>query len=225
MMISEIFHSIQGEGPTAGQPAVFVRLGMCNLQCSFCDTPYTWQPGKEDYSDEANERVVEAIVKILQEHLFTRLVVWTGGEPMMQQRDITAAIDYIDASISDRALEHEVETNGTINASPEFDVRIDRYNCSPKTAMSGNDSYSVRLKDVSKTIYKYVVGNEADCKEALHEVDRQKLPRDRCFFMVLGTTAQEMLERSPAIAEVCKREGIALCIRLQSILWGAKRGV
>ncbi len=225
MVISEIFHSIQGEGPTAGRPAVFVRLGMCNLQCNFCDTPYTWQEGKEDYSDEANERVVEAIVKLLQEHPRTQMIVWTGGEPMMQQRDIVAAIDYIDASFGERTLEHEIETNGTIGASSELDARIDRYNCSPKTAMSGNDPYTVRLKDFSKTIYKYVVENPKHCTEALQEIDRQKLPRDRCFFMVLGTTAQEMLERSPAIAEVCKREGITLCIRLQSILWGAKRGV
>ena len=225
MVISEIFHSIQGEGPTAGRPAVFVRLGMCNLQCTFCDTPYTWQPGKEDYSDEANERVVEAIVKLLQQHPRTNMIVWTGGEPMMQQRDIVAAVDYIVASVTDRTLEHEVETNGTISASSEFNARIDRYNCSPKTAMSGNDPYSVRLKDFSKTIYKYVVGNPEHCTEALQEIDRQKLPRDRCLFMVLGTTAQEMLERSPAIAEVCKKEGIRLCIRLQSILWGPKRGV
>jgi 7-carboxy-7-deazaguanine synthase len=225
MVISEIFHSIQGEGPTAGRPAVFVRLGMCNLQCNFCDTPYTWQAGKEDYSDEANERVVETIVKLLHEHPRTRLVVWTGGEPMMQQREIVAAIDFIGASMPSRMLEHEVETNGTISESKEFDARIDRYNCSPKTVMSGNNAYTVRLKNFTKTTYKYVVGNEADCNEALHEIDHQKFPRDRCFFMVLGTTAQEMLERSPVIAEICKREGIALCIRLQSILWGAKRGV
>ncbi len=225
MIISEIFHSIQGEGPTAGRPAVFVRLGMCNLKCTFCDTPYTWQPGKEDYSDEANERVVETIAKLLENHPHTNIIVWTGGEPMMQQRDIVAAIDYLHERLGDRTLEHEVETNGTIVAQKEFDSRINRYNCSPKTVMSGNDPYSVRLKDFSKTTYKYVVGNEQDCKEALAEIDRQKIPRDRCFFMVLGTTAQEMYERSPVIAEVCKREGLSLCIRLQSILWGSKRGV
>lgn len=225
MVISEIFHSIQGEGPTAGRPAVFVRLGMCNLQCNFCDTPYTWKPGEEDYSDEANERIVEEIAKLLQEYPHTSMVVWTGGEPMLQQRDIVAAVDYLKVRFSHRRLEHEVETNGTITAQQEFDRRMDRYNCSPKTAMSGNSAYSVRLKDFPKTIYKYVVGSEADCAEALREIDRQKLPRERCFLMVLGTTAEEMLQRSPVIAEVCKQEGIALCIRLQSVLWGSQRGV
>ncbi len=225
MVISEIFHSIQGEGPTAGRPAVFVRLGMCNLQCNFCDTPYTWQEGKEDYSDEANERIVETIAELLKQYPHTQMIVWTGGEPMMQQRDIVAAIDYLTERFAGRKFEHEVETNGTITAQPEFDKRIHRYNCSPKTAMSGNDPYTVRLRDFAKTTYKYVVGTEEHCTEALAEIDRQKLPRDRCMFMVLGTTADEMLQRSPAIAEVCKKEGIRLCIRLQSILWGPKRGV
>ncbi len=225
MVISEIFHTLQGEGPTVGRPAVFVRLGMCNLKCNFCDTPYTWKEGEEDYSDEANERIMDSISKFLDEFPHTRTIVWTGGEPMMQQRDIVAAIDYLKQRFSSRSLENEVETNGTILAQPEFDRRIDRYNCSPKTAMSGNSVYSVKLKNLEKTTYKYVVENEQHCREALAEIERQHLPRDRCFFMVLGTTAKEMQEHSPVIAEVCKKEGIALCIRMQCMLWGRKRGV
>ena len=225
MVVSEIFHSLQGEGVMAGRPAVFVRLGMCNLQCTFCDTPYTWKEGEQDYSDEANERVMESIAKHLEEQPRTNLVIWTGGEPMMQQRDIVAAIDYLNQRFAERKLLHDVETNGTILAQAEFDKRITHFNCSPKTAMSGNSAYSVRLKDFGKTTYKYVVGSENDCKEALTEIERQKLPRENCFFMVLGTTAKEMEERGPIIAEICKKEGIALCLRLQCILWGAIRGV
>ena len=225
MVISEIFHSLQGEGPTVGRPSVFVRLGMCNLKCDFCDTPYTWKEGEEDYSDEANERIMEAVSKILEEFPHTRTIVWTGGEPMMQQRDIVAAIDYLNQRFTERKLEHEVETNGTILAQPEFDKRITRYNCSPKTAMSGNSTYSVKLKDFSKTTYKFVVGNPEHCTEALAEIERQKLPRERCLFMVLGTTAKEMQERSPVIAEICKKEGIGICLRMQCIIWGDRRGV
>lgn len=225
MVISEIFHTVQGEGYTTGRPAVFVRLGMCNLKCNFCDTPYTWKAGHEDYSDEVNERVMEAIAKFLEEFPYTQIVVWTGGEPMMQQRDIVAAIDYLNQRFPDRQLEYEVETNGTIPPQKPFDERIHRYNCSPKTELSGNSQYSVRVKDFAKTTYKYVVGDKAHCEEALAEIVRQGLPRNRCFFMVLGTSAKEMEERSPAIAEVCKKEGISLCIRMQCILWGAVRGV
>ncbi len=225
MVISEIFHSLQGEGPTVGRPCVFVRLGMCNLKCNFCDTPYTWKEGHEDYSDEVNERVMDAISSVLEEFPHTSTVVWTGGEPMLQQRDIVAAIDYLHLRFPDRMLEHEVETNGTILAQSEFDTRVHRYNCSPKTAMSGNSSYSVFLKDFTKTTYKYVVGNLQDCREALEDIERQSLPRGKCFLMVLGTTAKEMEERSPVIAEYCKNQGIPLCIRMHCIVWGALRGV
>ncbi len=225
MIISEIFHSLQGEGITTGKPAIFVRLGMCNLQCNFCDTTYTWKKGEEDYSDEANERVMEAVSKILEGYPHTKILVWTGGEPMMQQRDIVAAIDYLNLRFAERKLEHEVETNGTIVAEAAFEKRINRFNCSPKTTMSGNNAYSVQLKNFEKTTYKYVVAGEDDCQEALKEIDRQKLPRERCLFMVLGTTAKEMEERGPMIAEICKKEGVALCLRMQCILWGAKRGV
>lgn len=47
LQVSEMFASIQGEGPHSGRPSVFLRLGFCNLSCSWCDTPYTWLYTKE----------------------------------------------------------------------------------------------------------------------------------------------------------------------------------
>ncbi|BAM79164.1 hypothetical protein, conserved [Cyanidioschyzon merolae strain 10D] len=42
LLVSEIFASIQGEGPFCGSPSIFLRLGLCNLECIWCDTKYTW---------------------------------------------------------------------------------------------------------------------------------------------------------------------------------------
>src|SRR5437763_130846 len=53
MLISEIFHSIQGEGELTGVPSVFIRSSGCNLRCSWCDTPYaSWNPEGEQKSIE-----------------------------------------------------------------------------------------------------------------------------------------------------------------------------
>jgi 7-carboxy-7-deazaguanine synthase len=76
MLISEIFHSIQGEGELTGVPSVFVRTSGCNLRCTWCDTPYaSWQP-------EGRPLTVEEVVAEVSRHP-SRHVVLTGGEPMV----------------------------------------------------------------------------------------------------------------------------------------------
>src|SRR5438477_10105679 len=76
MLISEIFHSLQGEGELTGVPSVFVRTSGCNLRCNWCDTPYaSWNPEGEILSVE---QVLTEIARYPARH-----VVLTGGEPMI----------------------------------------------------------------------------------------------------------------------------------------------
>ena len=80
MQITEIYKSLQGESSFAGLPCIFVRLTGCNLRCSWCDSEYTFTGGKKMTAEE-----VEAEV-----HRLTppRLVEITGGEPMLQEREL-----------------------------------------------------------------------------------------------------------------------------------------
>jgi 7-carboxy-7-deazaguanine synthase len=80
MQITEIYKSIQGESTHAGLPCIFVRLTGCNLRCSWCDSEYTFTGGHRMTLEEVLEEV---------EHLSPGgLVEITGGEPMLQEKEV-----------------------------------------------------------------------------------------------------------------------------------------
>jgi len=81
MQITEIYKSLQGESTYAGLPCVFVRLTGCNLRCSWCDTEYSFYGGRKMTSEEIFDEV---------ERLTPNggLVELTGGEPMLQEREL-----------------------------------------------------------------------------------------------------------------------------------------
>jgi len=77
LKVHSIFHTIQGEGPEAGTPALFVRFAGCNLRCYFCDTDFA---EGEVYSPADLARRVASLLPTHQQHR----IVLTGGEPMLQ---------------------------------------------------------------------------------------------------------------------------------------------
>jgi 7-carboxy-7-deazaguanine synthase len=81
MQITEIYKSLQGESTHAGLPCIFVRLTGCNLRCSWCDSEYTFQGGQKMTSQEVWDKV---------RHLSPDggLVEVTGGEPLLQEREL-----------------------------------------------------------------------------------------------------------------------------------------
>jgi len=80
MQIIEIYRSIQGESSFAGVPCIFVRLAACNLRCSWCDSDYTFTGGKKLSPAD----VEQAIVSLAP----AGLIEFTGGEPMLQAREL-----------------------------------------------------------------------------------------------------------------------------------------
>lgn len=80
MQIIEIYRSIQGESSFAGLPCIFVRLAACNLRCVWCDSEYTFNGGKKMTAEEV-EQEVERLAP-------SGLVEFTGGEPMLQEREL-----------------------------------------------------------------------------------------------------------------------------------------
>ncbi len=85
MLITEIYRSIQGESSFAGIPCTFVRLTACNLRCTWCDSEYTFTGGKKMSADEVERAVVDLAP--------TGLVEITGGEPMLQERELAPLME------------------------------------------------------------------------------------------------------------------------------------
>ena len=83
----EIFYSVQGEGVHIGKPAVFLRLSLCNLACTWCDTKYTWDWKRYDPKKQIIEMSPEEIGREVLRYNCKHLVV-TGGEPMIQHRQL-----------------------------------------------------------------------------------------------------------------------------------------
>ena len=85
MHLIELYKSVQGESSFAGLPCIFVRLAGCNLRCSWCDSEYTFTGGKPFTSDE-----ITAQIEALQP---CPLIEFTGGEPMLQARELLPLMD------------------------------------------------------------------------------------------------------------------------------------
>ena len=100
MYLIEIYKSIQGESSFAGLPCIFVRLAGCNLRCSWCDSEYTFTGGYKLSEDQ----VVAEIEKLAP----VRLIELTGGEPMLQERELIPLMERLLAS----GYELMIETSG-----------------------------------------------------------------------------------------------------------------
>jgi 7-carboxy-7-deazaguanine synthase len=226
------FYTLQGEGPTMGYPAIFVRLHVCNLKCSWCDAWYTWNPNSEEFWTEGYDMPIEQCVEELKTLWsgpdmpcgLKKRVIWTGGEPLIQRKQISAASELM----KDWAI--EIETNGTLMPT-QYLLETAQFNCSPKLHNSDNREGS-RLKpkildalNEADTTFKFVCMTEAD----LDEIARDFLPyvdQDKVIIMPQGITEEEVSMNAKLLAEPCKVRGLRLMPRLQNICWdGARRGV
>ncbi|MCB1103841.1 MAG: 7-carboxy-7-deazaguanine synthase QueE [Opitutaceae bacterium] len=229
MLISELFHSIQGEGALTGVPSVFVRTSGCNLRCNWCDTPYaSWHP-------EGRQMTVAAVMDAIKRYTSTRHVVLTGGEPMLVKElpELAAAL---------QAAGHHVtiETAATIapagipcdlaSLSPKLfnstpDARLDdtwrkkheETRWQPEVVRAWIEAYTFQLK--------FVVASEADVTEIetmLRELP--PVPAHQVLLMPEGTDMATLRNRANWLAELCKARGYRYAHRLHVELFGNTRG-
>lgn len=146
--VHSIFYTIQGEGPFAGHPAVFVRLAGCNLQCPGCDTDYTSKRNLKT-PIEVYEEICWSLPQSFQ---IEPIVVITGGEPFRQH--IGPLVEMLNL----HNLTIQIETNGVLP------IPLDVYSlativCSPKTSLINRQNLT-RIH-----AFKYVINADSVCPD------------------------------------------------------------
>jgi 7-carboxy-7-deazaguanine synthase len=235
MRISEIFHSIQGEGLLLGVPSVFVRTSGCNLRCRWCDTPYaSWNPEGEEMSVSL---IMERIRSYDCQH-----VVLTGGEPM-----VASGIRELASALRTEGKHITIETAATV--PPHGDgivIPFDLGSLSPKLANSTPDAdvagpwqerhEKTRLQpevirqwlEAGPCQLKFVVSQVEDLpeiEELLNEVGAvDGFTRDRVLLMPEGTDVETLRQKGPLLAEICLEHGFRFAPRIHIELFGNTRG-
>jgi 7-carboxy-7-deazaguanine synthase len=151
MQIIEIYRSIQGESSFAGVPCIFVRLTACNLRCTWCDSEYTFSGGKKMSVEEVEQEVMRLAPG--------GLVEITGGEPMLQERELIPLIERLLA----RGYKMLMETSGerALENVPAAVHKIVDVKC-PGSGEGGSFRMSNLAALTKADEIKFVLGDRAD---------------------------------------------------------------
>lgn len=232
MLVSEIFGpTLQGEGAHIGRPSAFVRLGGCNLACSWCDTWYAWDWQRANIETETKTMPVRD-VGVLVQALQCKDVVITGGEPMLQARAVRSLVnDYL----RPHSMRTEMETAGTL--LPPDPNLVDLFTVSPKLHGSGN-SLEKRRKPgaldwfarapLGRAVFKFVV-SKASPAEDMREIDglvaQFGIAPPVVYIMPEGIDTADIDQGLRTVAQYAIDRGYNVTTRLHVQIWGNVRGV
>jgi 7-carboxy-7-deazaguanine synthase len=225
LLVAEIFGpTFQGEGPSAGQLAVFVRLSRCNLACSWCDTPYTWDRTRFDLAAESrlmSQAEAWQAVKAIP----ASLVVITGGEPLLQQHRLV----WLASMCRSAGRRVEIETNGTIAPSRGILAAGDQFNIGLKLANSGmpaarrvHPAVIRQFVSTRRAVWKFVATRVGDLQEIASLQERFGL--EPVWVMPEGTSSEQVLTGLRQLSDPVLERGWNLTPRLHTLLWGDVRG-
>jgi 7-carboxy-7-deazaguanine synthase len=206
--IIEVFHSLQGEGPLTGIRTSFVRTARCNLRCSWCDTPYSFGPGRE--------RSLPSLLREVKGHR-TRHVCLTGGEPLLQHESVELV-----RQLGARGYTTVIETGGSLDVSPYLELpgvilSVD-VKC-PSSEMTARNRWENLAKLRSSDVVKFVIGDRRDYLYA-RKVLRERSTRAGVVFQPVwgsppGTLGDWVLH---------DRLDVRVMLQEHKLLWGEVRG-
>jgi len=154
LKVQNIFLTFQGEGPYVGYPALFIRLGGCNLACNFCDTEF------ENFEEKSIDEILAKTLNLTRGTKCS-LVVLTGGEPLRQN------IIPICEILLDHGFRIQIESNGTLYQKLPESVEVV---CSPKIS---NGQYHNIREDLNEYIigYKFLISQTMEYYNSVPDWD------------------------------------------------------
>lgn len=199
--VQDIFKTIQGEGPYTGWPSIFIRLGGCNLACSFCDTEF-------EQFREMSLHDIQQTVALLDTTRIIPLIVITGGEPFRQP------VHLLCEGLLAQSYQVQIETNGTLYQALPKAVSII---CSPKPT---NQTYHPIRPDLLPhiTAFKFIISasqtpyqNIAEIGQTSHHIPVYIQPMDE-------QDPVKNLENTQYTIELAKNRGYRLSLQTHKIL-------
>lgn len=209
MNINEIFYSLQGEGAWVGLPTVFLRTAGCNLRCSYCDTTYAYEEGKEI--------TVDQILRIIQSYQCSSVCI-TGGEPLLQ-KDFMGLLN----ALVRKHYTICVETNGSKSVKKISGKKTVMISLDIKCPSSGMHRH-MNLRNIAllskNDQMKFIIKRKEDYEFAKGIIKNYE-PRCMIFFQpVWGTDPRRL-----AAWILHDKLSVRLGMQLHKMLWGEKKGV
>ncbi len=208
MRVIEVFHSLQGEGPLTGVRTTFIRTARCNLRCSWCDTTYSFGPGRQ--------RSIASLVREVERNR-TQFVCLTGGEPLLQQESVALVRE-----LSRRGFTTVIETGGSLDVQPYLEIphvvlSVD-VKC-PSSKMTAHNRWRNLPLLRPDDVLKFVIADRTDYQYAKRVLQKYPAPPTVVFQPVWGTNAG-------ALADWVLRDRLDVRVMLQEHkhLWGETPG-
>lgn len=252
--VSEIFYSIQGEGITTGNPAVFIRLANCSLQCGgaggdlfkagkatwTCDSESVWRTSTKMTAEQIFNKVSFLVTSKYKgamtpnQYLSKISIIFTGGEPMLPRNKecVLAVIAQFEAK-GIRPY-YEVETSGTMPIGEAVLSKINQINCSPKLSNSGmSPAQRIRpevLKEINEfqgiMVFKFVVSGESDWEEIKRDyLEPYGIAQNTIMLMPACDNLADLPNATKTVWEMGMKYGVSITTRLHILAYDKVVGV
>ncbi len=239
-LINEIYPCLQGEGTNIGLPALLVRFQICNLRCTWCDTPYTHTFKSDPVNSQSTRHAEQKFKRYTLQELIAKIekfkithLIFSGGEPTLQNLGfLMRSLGYFYTA--------EVESNGTRiphKQMPNFlenDYTLMQWNISPKFSNAGAKiepkalAHWAHLSTQHEKVYfKFVIREthlQEDFQNTLMIIKEYNISNRQVILMPEGCTIKSQVGNI-WLHELCLKYGFRYSPRLHVLLFENQRGV